>query len=535
MKFKFLLSFLLGGALFASAQGYKDGIQYFRADQPEEAEIILKNTLNNADTDKATALYYLGEVALTNGNKAQAKSYFDQGIQVNAENGLNYVGLGQLALTEGNKSAADELFKQAAKLDKKNAELLTDIARSYYNADALKYAKDIQKYIADAKKADKNNPMPYILEADMKAPVNVGEAAGYYEMAYTFDTKLEHPEAYVKYARTYFHRNPEFAIEQLKKLVELQPNSALAQRELAEKYYDNNQLTLAAKQYGKYMENPNHFQKDEQRYVGLLFFGKDYEKSYKLAGEILAKDPDNFYMKRMRFLNSAAMKNQAQAMADANIFFSSNGEFVPNDYTTYGEVLQDAGENDKAVEQYEKAVAIAPDRANLLSDLSQAYTLAGQYGKAVEAQEKYIAAGEYSTNDLVILARRYQNAAATSEPGSAESIAYATKGVEVINEVDQRVPDNIQVLMTKARLQYFANGKKAGAEFAETSKHILSLLDADEANKTSRNDEYRFVLSQLGNYYLDQKDAATAKVYFGRYLEFDPDNTAFQNFYKSLK
>ena len=34
MKLKFLFSLLLAGSLTASAQGYKDGVEYFKADQP---------------------------------------------------------------------------------------------------------------------------------------------------------------------------------------------------------------------------------------------------------------------------------------------------------------------------------------------------------------------------------------------------------------------------------------------------------------------------------------------------------------------
>ena len=49
MKFKLLLSLALGSALGMSAQqGFKDGVEYYRADQPEEAAIILQNTLNDA-------------------------------------------------------------------------------------------------------------------------------------------------------------------------------------------------------------------------------------------------------------------------------------------------------------------------------------------------------------------------------------------------------------------------------------------------------------------------------------------------------
>ncbi len=41
MKFKFLLSLCLAGALSVSAQGYKDGVEYFKADQFENAKTLL--------------------------------------------------------------------------------------------------------------------------------------------------------------------------------------------------------------------------------------------------------------------------------------------------------------------------------------------------------------------------------------------------------------------------------------------------------------------------------------------------------------
>ncbi len=55
MKSKLLFSLFLGSALGLSAQGFKDGVEYYRADQPEEAAIILTNTLNQAGTDQYTA------------------------------------------------------------------------------------------------------------------------------------------------------------------------------------------------------------------------------------------------------------------------------------------------------------------------------------------------------------------------------------------------------------------------------------------------------------------------------------------------
>ena len=56
MKFKYLLSLCLAGAsMSAMAQGYKDGVEYFKADRYDNAEELLNRNLNNADTNKAEA------------------------------------------------------------------------------------------------------------------------------------------------------------------------------------------------------------------------------------------------------------------------------------------------------------------------------------------------------------------------------------------------------------------------------------------------------------------------------------------------
>lgn len=535
MKLKFLTVALAGVALSASAQqGYKDGIEYFRADQPEEAKIILTNTLNDASTDKAAAYYFLGQIALGEKDFATARKNFEAGIAVNPEYGYNYAGLGAVDLLQGNKQAAENNFKEAKSHGKKNADLLTDIARAYYNADAVTYAKEIAKYIADAKKAQKNFPAPFILEGDMIAETDPGKAAALYENAQMYDADMAYPEAYVKYARAYFGVNPTFSINKLKELLEKQPNSALAQRELAEKYYDNNQLTMAAEQYGKYIQNPNHFDKDKQRYVGLLYFGKRYQESYDLAQKLLAQDPDNIYMQRMQFLDQAALENYAQAEALAEKFFSHpKQEFSTNDYTTYADVLLKNGKDSLAITQYEKALAIAPEKVELYKDLSAAATSGGNYIKAAEYYQQYIDKADYNTNDLMMLARRYQNAA-LSDTVPESSHALALKGLDAINIVVERVPDNPRVLQTRATLTYVAEGSQDTEPVFNAFKAVVDLLDQDPANFPAQKDIYLQSLNRLGNYALKNQDIEGAKQYFGRMLELVPENIELRNYLEKL-
>ena len=55
MKIKLFFSLLLAGGLVASAQsqGYKDGIEYYKAGQYNNAKEILERTLNQSGTDQA--------------------------------------------------------------------------------------------------------------------------------------------------------------------------------------------------------------------------------------------------------------------------------------------------------------------------------------------------------------------------------------------------------------------------------------------------------------------------------------------------
>ncbi|MDE6651111.1 MAG: hypothetical protein K2K08_01755, partial [Paramuribaculum sp.] len=343
MKVKFVLSLMLAGALSASAQGFQDGVDNFNAGRIDVAKIILNNTINDASTDKAVAYNYLGNINYLEGNIPQARVDYEKGLQANGENPYNYIGLGKIALMNGNKAEAENYFKQAQNINKKNTAVVAAVARAYYEVDPVAYAKEIEKNINKALKDSKlTESSVYLLQGDMKAKEDPGEAAGLYEMAIEADKakNIVNREAYVKYANTYFKVAPSFAIDKLKELNQLDPNSALAQRELAEKYYDNEQFGSACIQYGKYMENPNHFQSDEQRYAGLLFSAKEYDKSMEIANRVLAKDPNNYFMFRIIMMDKNELKDYPAVEEMGNKLFNHpEVQLIPNDYILYANAL----------------------------------------------------------------------------------------------------------------------------------------------------------------------------------------------------
>lgn len=526
MKAKFLFSLMLGCGLCAAAQGYQDGVDNYNAGRLDVAKAILDNTINDASTDKAESYYYLGLIDINDGNTAAAKANFDKGVSANPSYPYNYIGLGEILLQTGDKSGAEKMFKEAQGFDKKNTAVTVAVARAYYNVDPVKYAKEVEKGIAKALKDSKNSePAVYVLQGDMKASEDPGEAAGLYEMAITQDglKNQVNREAYVKYANTYFRVNPKFAIQKLEEFNEKAPNSALAQRELAEKYYDNNQFGSACIQYGKYMENPNHFQKDEQRYAGLLYSAGEYDKSLALANKILAADPNNYFMDRVVILNKIALNDFAGAeAAGARLFNNPNAELIANDYVLYGKALSEQGKVDEAVKIYEKAIELNPDKPELLTDLSAVYEKAGMNDQAVATMKRYLDGGNGKTNDLYNMARRYRGLALAKEAGSQERIDAANEGIKYIDMAIEKVPDNGALWRTKGELLLTRNDNKIDQEIADTYKKMLSIYDADPANKEKYASTYRAAYFILGNYYVDT-DKPLAKEYYTKYLEVTPE------------
>lgn len=547
MKLKFIFSLMLGGAaLSASAQmgGYQDGVDNYNAGRLDVAKAILENTLNEPKTDKAVSYFYLGNIAVDANNLAEARKDFEAGLAANPGYAYNYIGLGELDLKNGNKGAAEKQFDLALKTNKKNTALLAAVARAYYNADPVKYKKEIDKYIAKALKESKNTEAAvYVLQGDMVAKENPGEAAGLYEMAIDQDAQknVVNSEAYVKYANTYFRVAPNYAIERLKEFHQKEPNSALAQRELAEKLYDNKNFGQACMMYEEYIKNPNHFQRDEQRFSGLLFSAGRYEESLDMANKVLAKDPNNLYMHRVILLNKSKQEKYPEAVEAGKSLFSiaKESDLIPNDYILYGKALSETGDAAGAVSIFEKAIELNPDQPDLLKDLSEVYDHAGNKEMGVQTMKKYLDLGNGSVSDLLAMARRYQSLATTQTYGTPEfnaSIAEATKYINMAIDKagDTLTPGSLSSLYrAKGGILLVGNDSRPDQSVVDAYSKVLELVDQDK--EPARFNPYKKEAYRvIGAYYIINNDNAKAKEIFGKYLEIAPDDTAIRETYDKL-
>lgn len=543
MKFKYLFAFGLAAvSLSAMAQTHAEGVEYYEADQLNNAKELLQRNLNNPGTDKAVAYYYQGMIALRNGKDNEAAKLFEQGQQANPDYAFNYIGLGQIDLKANAPKVAETNFKKAESLAKKNPAVYVALARAYDAVNPDLYAKEIDKNLNKARKISLEDPNSYIFEGDRFARnKDWGQAGAKYEMAITYDPNAT--ATYVKYANLYTQVNPQLSINILRKLLQVNPQSALGQRELANAYYNNKQYKEAAEEYGKYVNNPNHFKQDEDRFAFLLFYDGKYNDGYKYASQLLQKDPNNFSAMRYQLINAAQDKSLAdQLLPMAEKLWNTqqadpaNRKFVSIDYILISQEFQTAKRYEDAKAVLNDAMTAMPDNASFPKELSMVYVGLNDMVGASEAYDKYMALNpETGYNDYVQAAILAMYAGVQDKADKpAEAGAFFDKAANFANKAAAILPDNYKPVKTLGDIE-LQKASKENAESAAAPKYIEAIALLEAAPDPSRyTNDAKTMYNYVGNYYLSQNNKAEAKKYFQKYLELDPNNEQYRKFVNGL-
>lgn len=560
MKFKFLLTLTLAGAsaLGAYAEGYKDGVEYFKADRLTDAEELLTRNLNNADTDKSEVYYYLGQIQLARyysvkashtGDPATYKNdaagYFEKGLAADPENPFNYIGSGHIALIDGNSKLAEENFKKAEKLGKKDAGIYAAVARAYYDVNPTLYAKQMDKAIANGEKLVQKQSLStnprwaendqdfYMFMGDMAFDASngdskkVGDACNFYESAIRVSPSSA--EGYVKYADKLFAINRvNEAINQLRTLLGNNPNSALGQRELAERLYADGQVIKGIEEYGKLIKNPNHFKSDENRYMTLLYFVNDYQKGFDEASALLASDPNNFNARRFQYIFAHALENpDALSMAEQLLKYKSDtNRFATGDYSLIAGDLAKADRKDEAHAVLEMGLKDYPTEPSVAKGASRAYFYDfREYDRGADLMNKYaeLVGDEITATDLNTLSSYAFTAAQTAQDDAAKE-KYLTMSGDAIQKATPKFAAQYKYITPKRLGDIEVQRKNNAAALASYLEAINLIENAGitDDNKSDISSMYRFV----GLQYAADKKNSDARNYLQKYLEIHPEDEA---------
>lgn len=544
MKAKFILAGLLlaGAALSTSAQGYKDGIEFYKVGYLDNAKELLLRNIDAPSTDKAEAYYYLGQTELHLNNVAVAKDYFDKGVQANPKYAYNYLGQAAVSLKNGDAKTAEKLVKEAEKREKKSPALAAAIAKVYYEANnPAAYQKIIDKQITQARKWNIDDPNPDIYEGDTFSDKKEwGDAAGLYERAFTNDP--DNAEAYVKYGNTYFNVNPKYAIQRLEELLAKRPNSALVQRELAEKFYSNDDLDNSIKYYGMYYRNPNHFAKDELRYSQLLYFDKKYDECVDVANKLrhasTTSEDDRFFATRLMLYGLNELDRNDEAIEVGTDLFNmpekSGIEYEPNDFFNLADSYMDKEEYAKAGAVLAQGAAKYPTNERLLHSAADCYNAGKDYNNSIKYYKMVESRGKATANDLYKIALGNLRLAGENNDSVARlgQIAEARKYVKL---AQAQKADDPQLINLEARIEKLAENNKINGGALNAYKKLVDVVKAKTDLDKEDVQYYNINAYQyMATYYMNNGQKELAKDYYVKWLENDPDNADLKTYVEKI-
>ncbi|HHU34679.1 MAG TPA: tetratricopeptide repeat protein [Bacteroidetes bacterium] len=587
MKSSFLrdglvIGMILAGTLFSGnvmAQDLKSAKLLTSGEQYEQAAEMF-NQLIDQDPSNSKNYFFLGENYLldyfsdTISNSIieytdKARDAFNDGINANPNDPLNYVGLAKVYNYLGDVQAAEEMRTKAKsyllpykKVNKKMsppaadyAFALAKIAESYLYDGSVDTSKALP-LIREAKFIDKTNPEIYLIAGDIYIAVNDGsKAIENYRIAEYYDPTS--PAANMKIGNIYIKgKSLTSAIQYLEAAIALDPNFAPAYRELGQLYWSAQRLDQSQANYEKYLELTAGNIPAKILYVNSLFYAKDYDEVISNVEEILQvdrsrsylnrllgysyfdkQDPDyekayeymeklfqsvsedrvlwkdHYYMARIiikmnpDYAKKVADLNTAKQQSDAN---KNNAELKAKYDELQAAMDKTNKDLDRAFEEYNKVMEMRPGERALINEYATNLYIYQRYDKAAEAWASMIDEETGTIEQYMQVARTYYAGDFLKEAETAYN--------KVLEKEANHLPAHVGIARTYSKMDPDFKLGLAAPKFQK----VINVAKSDSlANAAEMVEAFKY-LGYYSNVY--EGNYNRAKGYYNRIINLVPDN-----------
>jgi tetratricopeptide (TPR) repeat protein len=501
----------------SSAQTLKDAIKYSDREQYQKAKDILTG-LVKTDTKSTDQYYFLGDVYFKNNQMDSAKYWFMQGMKLNENNGLNYVGLGKVAMTS-NATEGKANFDKAISLSKKDGRIYAAIAEYYLGLDKPDGAKAME-YASKGAELDPKNAWVKLTLGDAYFASNDGtKAIEQYKAALALDSKS--PLPLWKMGKLYLAaKNYDVGMQSFKDGLVLDADFAPIYREMGELYYKAKKFDKAIESYKKYLELRDKSDETDYRYASFLFLNEDYANALTILDNLAKKNFNNPTIYRLMAYSQYETKDYNNALQNMDIFWKKTEakKIITQDYEYYGKILSKKGQDSLAVEYYNKALEKDTTRKDLYGEIANIWFLAKKYDKAAAAFQKKIDVTKATAkptalaNDYLSMGRSHM----LNKTYAEADLAFA--------KVTELKPDLPIGYLYRARASANLDPKQEKALAKPYYEKYIELAKADtDKNKKELIEAYTY----LGSYYLlVNKDKEKADEAWNNVRALDPTNKA---------
>ncbi|MDX2172565.1 MAG: hypothetical protein SFY56_05550 [Bacteroidota bacterium] len=524
------------------------------------------------EPNKGENYFYMGENYFQNGltdkNDAlidSANIFYAKGVELNATNALNYVGLGKILLYKNNMAEAKtQFFKAASVAQNKNAEVMRQTAKAWLSTDNKNPDEAIAQ-INLAIKLEPKNAENYTILGDAqleKTPADGGPAIKSYKMATSLNPKS--PKGILREGKLYQRgRNYQLALDKYKEAIALDPTYAPAYREIAELYYNVQQNSKCIENWKKYLELNNSDQA-RFRFIQALYRNKQYAEVIN-EGETLKKSGMNKYtIERLMGYGYYEIGNKTDTAAytkglrSINKFFEltapiSDFLYLPSDYKYKGLLLSKTGKDSLGIIEIEKAISLDPTYAkDGYSDIAGIYYKNKRYTKVTNYLEKKQTLDPTSLNntDYFNLGRAYYNIAlplfneamntkdakiktAKETEATPNLIKADTAFAGLVRKNPSWVTAHIWRGRTNSLTEILLKKEKEGMAKVHYEK-VLSMVKPEEKTTTYKKETIE-ALEYLGSYYVSINDKVKADEIFNQLKEIDSNNAKVKNYFTPQK
>lgn len=580
------------------SQDLNSAIQLIRSEQFDKAEEMLKQLIQK-DASNSKNYFYLGENYLqdyfsdTISNSLtvsanMAKEAYQKGVEANANDALNYVGLAKVAFFLGDDQKAVENrakaksfllpYKNIKKISPPATEyalILAKIAESYIKEDQVDTSSALP-LIREAIKIDNKNRDVYLIAGDIYILLNDGsKAISFYNQAQMADPQS--PTANMKIGNIYVKgRALQAAIPYFEQAIELNANYAPAYRELGQLYSLAQRFSQAKEYFEKYLVLTEGNIPAKVRYVNALFYAKDYEGVITNVEDIFKVDKSRTYMNRIAGYSSFEKNppNYDKAYSYMETLFATVApeRIIPKDYHYMAKILIKKNQNapkiaDDAADlraQVEKdksrlaSVKVAADKAKLSAAIAKNTAKADSLDKVYSSMMEEVKKG-FANYDKMMQLKPGDRSLVAEVAGAYNSYKDYTGVAKTLAKILGQLPDAKEDYMQVGRAFY--NGEKfqsADSVFNLVAKsapdyvpaylwiaRTYSKLDPDtklglakpkfeKVVEVSAKDSVKYVselaeaMGFLGYYYMTQESYNTSKAYYERLTNVAPNNKEYQ-------
>jgi tetratricopeptide (TPR) repeat protein len=498
------------------------------------AKNMLHTMLGSGIGDKTAIAYYIGTAYQKLDEPDSAKMYF---MMPGADNktAYGYLAAGRLAVMKGDKAKAKEVLEKAAVTSRmKNSEILYQIAETWYKPTTLDLNEAIRNF-EDAYKLDNKNLTNMIALGDAYLDNGEGgKALSKYESAAEVNPKLT--MAFVKIGRLNARgRIWDDAITAFKKASALEPDYAVPHKELYESYFLSKQYDKAKPEFKRYIELNKEDADAKSKFVSFLFSIKEYDQCATEATQMLASDANNFVLMRASAYANYELKRYKEGLEYAKRFWvaAPTAKIRPLDYVYTAKLATQNQDTALALKYFNQALAIDTNNGELLSDYSKLMWSTKRYPEAIANYTKKIARFGGTFYDYYYIGRSNYAIANSMKTDKAGAVPYYVAADSAFAQVTVKYPTQPDGWQYRAKCNNNLDPEmKTGGAKPFYEEFIKVAEKATDPSKYKRGlvEAYDY----LGAHALNGGDKGTARGYFTKSLELDPNDELAKELSKGL-